>query len=164
MDARSRCFVLEGLHCDVHFVFSEEEVRYLGLTERMMSLGNLDVLRRPSALSKPPRLRVFPRGLCDGRAKLTASNARRRFGRNFGRRDYALTRAGDDAVHVESSPMLRHSAMLDFFAPISSALPSVNFPHGSAVPGTPVTLLFCTLRPHVRGYTAAIFERFVTFE
>lgn len=60
--------------------------------------------------------------------------------------------------------MLHHSAMLDFFEPISSAVPSVDFPHGSAVPVTPVTLLFGTLALHIGDYTAAIFERLVTFE
>lgn len=45
MGARSRWVLSEGLHCDVHFVLLEAEVRYLDLTARMLFLGNLDIMR-----------------------------------------------------------------------------------------------------------------------
>lgn len=130
----------------------------------MLFPGNLDEMRQPSALTVLPRWRVSLRDTYEARAELMASDARRRFGRTFGPRDYAFTRAGDDAVRVESTSMLHHSVALDMFAPNASAVTSANVLHYLAVPAPPVPVFSGTLPLLVEGYMAAMFGRLVTFE
>lgn len=154
----------ESLHCDVPFVFSEAEVRKLDLTARILLLENLNLPRRPSALTVILRWRVFRQDSYDNRLEPTASSARLRFGRTFRTGDYALTRAGDNAVRVESAPTLYHSVTFDMVTPGPSAVTSADVPHGLAVPPPPVALFFGTLPLHAEGYTAAMFARLVTFK
>lgn len=120
--------------------------------------------RQPSVLTVIPRWRVFPRDSHDARVQLAASNARRRFGRTFGTRDYAFTREGDDAVSKESTSILDHIVALDRFLSIPSAMTSANVLHDLAVPTPHVALVFGMPPLHMEGYMAAMFERLVTLQ